>query len=310
MANLQVVSSVLKANDAEAWELLRAATRVPKRRPGGLPEAKEACERGRRSPRAAYAEEAQLPEGGPLPRPVLRHPLDRVWELEHQVSLGLATILEEERKNVERLKAYVAASPARDFVAAGRAACEAELELSRLAEGPGSCDDERLHEMQEELFRLTSAVPALMTLPAVPSMLAPSQCLEEHVSVLLQACREHIAQYDRHGAASEELATAHALGQLLLEVDRDILRMSHALIHVSDDRMLGAAADRLSMAANTRPPAPAADSLAHQLELENELLKDITHPMRHPGSYSRAPDGHPSGTGFSQMGALIAGELE
>mmetsp|Transcript_33967 Transcript_33967/g.97850 ORF Transcript_33967/g.97850 Transcript_33967/m.97850 type:complete len:304 (+) Transcript_33967:95-1006(+) len=292
MANLNVVGSVLKAGDTEAWELLKAATRVPTRRPPGVAQAKEACSQRPRSPKVVHFDEhceEVAPSGASLPRPVLRNPLDRVWELEHQVSLGLCTILEEERQNVDCLKKYLADGPSRDFVAAGRAACEAELEFCRLADGPGSSVDGRLGKLQAELLERTGSIHDLMTPPVAPGLLGSSHCVEEHVCVLLQACREHIAHYDRQGATSDELATAHALGQLVLEVDREVLRMSHALIHMCDDPVLASAADRLGTSANTRPPLPSVDSLSHQLELENEMLKEIMHTTLNSGASSGTP---------------------
>eukprot|EP00928_Gymnodinium_smaydae_P057298 TRINITY_DN40552_c0_g1_i1.p1 TRINITY_DN40552_c0_g1~~TRINITY_DN40552_c0_g1_i1.p1 ORF type:complete len:350 (-),score=60.04 TRINITY_DN40552_c0_g1_i1:59-1045(-) len=240
--------------------------------------------------------------GGSTVETLARPTVSKVAELEERVAIGLEALLRETRLCLEQRRKEETLANDAALVKSRRARVDAELGFWRgtpVVDTGASCEPlgaGEIARLREQLAGCSGAAALRST--------GPSQ-LPEMVYNLLDSCRnQHKVARAMDGVIGNErastaegrvLAATDALGQLLLEVDRDVDALALALATDSNaGASVGAMPPELSWAqrleATARaaeealaaegpggnvamPPPPLLESLTDQLETENELLQ-------------------------------------
>lgn len=220
-------------------------------------------------------------EEKPAPPPAfeLRHlpPSLRVSELEEGITELLLALLQEERKNVQALKEHNTREGDASLQRSRRGPAEAELTFRRLTSTQSPFAVEKPPGVIEaELSSLATSLMSLdpMTPQRVRSQIQPSN-LAAQVEALMSACQRQLSTvYKGDKNSVRALNAARGLGELLVEVERDCQSMALALAGSDGDAPARWAARLGSVSKTLRPTMPHMESLAHQLDMENELLRE------------------------------------
>lgn len=220
-------------------------------------------------------------ETNPAPPPAFElrtlPPSLRVSELEEGIAELLLALLEEERANVKAMKDHSAREADLTLTRSRRGPSEAELSFRRLTSTKSPFAVEKPPGVIEaELSSLATSLMALdpMTPQRVRSQIQPSN-LGAQVDGLMSACQRQLSTVYRGDKNSvRALNCARGLGDLLVEVERDCQAMALALAGSDGDAPARWAARLGSVSKTLRPTMPHMESLAHQLEMENELLRE------------------------------------
>lgn len=273
------VKAVLPLDDEESWRLLQQASRVPGQRAGGgdkyAPPRRpmdtgvmgaSASSTLSGTVAAAYRTEAGARTG-------VQPWENRVAELEERVAAGLQALHRESREGVEIVRRNLAAERDTSIERSRRSCAEAELTYRRLpAKGrsPAAArGDNTIAEVESRIASLATSV--LAAEQSGRGKLASSQ-LPERVALLSRACQRQMDMAPGDAATSRAVSAAIGLGDLLVEVDRDCEAMVMALLDTADSAWV----KRLGLTAaqsQVGTPSPTMESLASQLQSENELIK-------------------------------------
>jgi len=275
--NLRQVAAVLPVDDAEAWTLLQRAARVPS-------SAAEGSHVSLSGPRTSCTFESNAePSRNNVRQPdpsdapgFLQHLGDRTGQaLLEEVCLDrLSAVAHEERRNLTQLQAGLAEDAMRSSEQSKLHFAEAELNyLTRFPERQRAVDFDDLQTLLAQL----SVLPC----PEQDYDFAGTQAPHAgQVASLLGSC-ECFAE------VRDVLPVARSLGDTLLELDRECHAMFVALStekNATCDRSKEwprrLASTALALASGLELPPPPVESLANQLEMENDLLRDAMQRAR------------------------------
>lgn len=232
---------------------------------------------GEASPRPAQSLYKPAPE-----RPDYHMVGGRYPDLEGSLTELMQTLYKEEQRNVLEMKQR-SAREADASLARSRCGCgQAELAFWRLA-AKSYVEEPAPGVVEAELSSLATKLLAAAPPPGERMRLEgfrPSQ-LPAHVAGILEACQRQVNSVGaRDKGAKSALEVAKGLGDLLVEVERDCEAMMLALSGVDGDASRKWAARLGTVSKTLQPPFPDPESLAHQLESENELLRQaLTKPV-------------------------------
>lgn len=223
--------------------------------------------------------------GGPPPMPLstlnpaakVLPPGTRISELEDGVAELLLSLLRQERQNVADLKARAAKEGDESLARSRRCPAEAELSFRRLTASTSPFVVEKpAGVIEAELSSLATGILSLGSQAAQRTTELPISQVPAQVEGLVTTCQRHLATVYRGDRNSARCLNAvKDLGDLLIEVERDTQAMAMALATGGGGDSAGKLAARLGSVSKTlRPTMPEIESLAHQLEMENELIRE------------------------------------
>jgi len=328
MSSLRSIEKVIHVDDQESRGLLRLATQVPKfsgqssaqrartptatassgpdLAPGNAPGSASSPTRaapslshghqGRSDALASIYNRASDAAGGAAPTvSVLPSearwlpPSTRISELETGVVDLLVSLLQQEQQNMNVLKERAANLADKSVARSRRAPAESELAFHRLSTNRAPFTVEKPPGVIEA--ELSSLATALMSVPPMGqrACMLPTSQIPAQVEGLTAACHRHLSTVYRGDKNSVRgLNALRDLGQLLTEVERDTQAMSLALQAGTGDAADRWAARLGSVSKGLRPSMPDAESLAHQLEMENDLIREaLKRPV--PDALLQAP---------------------
>jgi hypothetical protein len=204
-------------------------------------------------------------------------PSTRISELEDGVAELLLSLLRQERQNVADLKARAAKEGDESLARSRRCPAEAELSFRRLTASTSPYVVEKPPGLIEaELSSLATGLLSLGPQAAQRNAELPISQIPAQVESLVSACQRHLSTVYRGDRNSARCLNAvKDIGDLLVEVERDTQAMAMALATGGGDDTAGKLAARLGSVSKTLHPAmPELESLAHQLEMENELIRE------------------------------------
>lgn len=219
----------------------------------------------------------QVPLSTINPEAKVLPPSTRISELEDGVAELLLALLRQERQNVADLKARAAKEGDESLARSRRCPAEAELSFRRLTSSTSPFVVEKPPGVIEaELSSLATGILSLGPQSAQRTTELPISQIPAQVEGLVATCQRHLSTVYRGDRNSARCLNAvKDLGDLLIEAERDTQAMAMALTTGGAGDSAGKMAARLGSVSKTlHPSMPELDSLAHQLEMENELIRE------------------------------------
>lgn len=302
--DLYEVGTAISANDVESWRLLRQASAVPSRgRQDLAPGARFSNRCGPQHPHTSSARRVVPPV---------------VEELEDACAGQLQQLLERERQNLVDMKKRASSDDDDRLRVARRSCVQTELEYRQVSNTNVDSLQEAFlslpsEQMEAEIGILAADVVAngSPTRASASPRCGHSLDLPARVHSLVDACQRQMPEVsDTDHLNVRALEAVHGLAELLIEFDRDCHAMALALKNSSSSNFNSSRAGARLVSASslsTAPAPPALCSLVHQLQMENELLREtLRRPPPERNSLSRGARGQQdSGSRHPRVGSYL-----
>lgn len=304
VGDLREVGAAISAHDVESWRLLRQASAVPAvTAQNGHREAQ-----GRLNPVHAVRSSNRGGLQHPHTSSTRRVVPPVVEELEDICAGQLQQLLEQEHRNLMDMKKRASLDDDDRLRVARRSCAQAELAYRQLSNNKanslrGALLSVHSEQMEAEIGTLVADVVANgspMRASASPRS-GNSLDLPARVHSLVDACQRQMPEVsDTDHLNVRALETVNGLAELLIEIDRDCHAMTLALRNGSSSSVNSSSAGARLVSAtrlSTTPAPPAICSLVHQLQMENELLREtLRRPPLERNSLSSGARGHKEST--------------